>query len=107
MVDLTKITFREFNDNIDNFHNRLELIIDDGDWFIFRDKLSSKYFVNAPCDMDFYEVKPVAKLEYDVLCDVQYENKVLFDMFDWNKYDFCGEQVTDDKIFFWWFKEVV
>lgn len=107
-MDFTKMSFEEFNgDNIKEHYNKMERIIDDGDWQILRDKESRGFFVNALYNHDFYEVVPVAKLEYDVLCDIQCKNEVLFDMFSYTNYDFCGEQVTDDKIYFWWFKEVV
>ena len=105
MMDLTKISFEEFNNG--NFEGRVETVIDCGDWQIIKDKESGKYFVNALCDTDFYEVRAVAKLEYDVLNDIQCTYETLFNMFDWNKYDFCGKQVTEDKIVYWWFADVV
>ena len=58
MIDLTKISFEEFNKDIGKFDDITELIIDDGDWLIIRDKTSGKYFINALYCNDFYEVKP-------------------------------------------------
>ena len=106
-MDLTRISFEEFNNVIDDLKHRLETVIEAGDdWQIFKDKKSGKFFVNECSCNDFYEVRPIAKLEYDVFNDIQCTNENLFNMFDWNKYDFCGEQVTEDKIIYWWFKEV-
>ena len=104
MMDLTKISFEEFNNNIRKFDDITDLIIDDGDWLIIRDNTSGKYFINALYCNDFYEVKPIAKLEYDAKCDIQFRRR---DLFDYDEYDFCGEQKTEDKIIYWWFKEVV
>ena len=98
MMDLTKISFEEFNNNISKFDDITELIIDDGDWLIIRDKTSGKYFINALYCNDFYEVKPIGKLEYDAKCNVQF---MRHELFDYNDYDFGGEQTTEDKIILW------
>ncbi len=107
MLDLTKIRYEEFNNSIEDLNWRLDLIIDCGDWQILKDKKSGKFFVNEHSCNDFYEVRPIAKLEYDVTNDIQCTYETLFNMFDWDKYDFCGEQVAEDKIVYWWFKDVL
>ena len=109
MLDYTKMTFTEFNNAIDeDLENRLHLTIDAEDWQIWKDTKSGKFFYiesGTNDASDFYEVRPIARLEYDVLNDIQCKPETLFDLF--KDYDFCGEQVTENKIIYWWFKEVV
>lgn len=48
------------------------------------------------------KVEPVATLHYSIIDDCKAEEPQLCSLFD----NFCcGEQVTDDEIIYWWFKE--
>ena len=72
MVDLTKISFEELNNNAKDFSGNFEMIVKSGeDWQIVRDKGTGKFFVYECGYMSFYEVRRIAKLEYDVLNDIQ------------------------------------
>lgn len=50
----------------------------------------------------YYQVEPIATLHYSIVNDIK-SDKHLDELFDC---DMCGEQVTDDEIIYWWFKEL-
>ena len=101
--DYSKMSFTEFNFAIDEDDN-LSLVIDSDDWQIWRDIESNRYFyieTGINDASDFYEVVPLAKLDYSIIYDIQCDKETLINMFD--SYDFSGEEVTNDKITYWWF----
>lgn len=113
-VEFDKMTFEEFNNLIDNdTEHKLHLVLDDCDWQIWKATVANKescvsrfFFIETGENdaSDFYEVVPIAKLEYSIVNDVQCEDQVFFDMFD--DYDFCGQEINDDNAAIWWFKKL-
>ena len=89
---------------IDENYDKVEYILDYDDWSVVL--IDGKYYYY---DHEFegssdecHEVEPVAKLYYNVINDLQ-TNQPLDYLFDCNV---CGEQITNDEIIYWWFKEV-
>ena len=50
----------------------------------------------------FFQVVPIATLHYSMNHDIK-SHEDLHSLFD---NDMCGEQITDNEIIYWWFKEV-
>lgn len=79
-----------------------ELILDYVDWSVYYDHESATFiYVDNDTEERFY-VRPIATLHYTIFD--QPNGIICLDcLFD---NTFCGEQVTDDEIIYWWFKEI-
>lgn len=78
------------------------LILDYEDWSVYYDNESATFIYVDNDTKEWFYVRPIATLHYtifeqpnDTIClDTLFDNTC------------CGEQVTDDEIIYWWFKEI-
>ena len=101
---MLNLTYSEFCLWLDENDDKVEYILTYEDWSVV--KIDGHYYyydheVEGNSDT-FVEVQPIAKLLYSVVNDIK-TNKPLDYLFDCHV---CGEQVIDDRIIYWWFKEV-
>jgi hypothetical protein len=98
------LTYSEFCLWIDENDDKVEYILEYDDWSVVL--IDGRYYYyehEVEGDSDaFYEVEPIAQLYYSVVNDVK-ASEPMNDLFDC---DVCGEQVCDDELVYWWFKEV-
>ena len=79
-----------------------ELILDYDDFKVWYDHLNQNYEFQSEHD-DPILVEPIGTPHYNVINDCKAEEPQLCSLFD----NFCcGEQVTDDEIIYYWFKEI-
>lgn len=104
MLDISKMSYSDFCLWITENDADVEYILDYKDWSVV--KIEGRFYfyeheIEGSSD-DFCEVLPIAVLHYSVNNDVHFDipPDCLFDC------DFCGEQVTDDEIIYWWFKQI-
>lgn len=104
MLDISKMSYSDFCLWITENDADVEYILDYDDWSVI--KIENRfYFYEHEIEgssNDFYEVLPIATLRYTIINDIR-TDKPLDYLFNC---DFCGEQVTDDEIIYWWFKQV-
>lgn len=96
--------YSEFCLWITEHDDEVDYIVHYDDWSVVR--IGSHYWfyeheVEGDSDV-FCQVIPVATLHYSVVYDIK-NDEYLHSLFD---NDVCGEQVTDNEIIYWWFKEV-
>ena len=101
---MKNLTYSEFCLWLDENYDKVEYILDYEDWSVV--KVDGYYYyyeheVEGSSDI-FIEVQPIAELHYNIINDIQ-TNKPLDYLFDCRV---CGEQIIDDEIIYWWFKEV-
>ena len=101
---MTNLTYSEFCLWITENDDKVEYILGYDDWSVV--KIEGRYYyyehiVEGSSD-DFFEVEPIARLYYSVDNDIETSEPLNY-LFDCAM---CGEQVTDDEIIYWWFKEV-
>ena len=96
--------YSEFTLWIDEHYNEVTPIVEYDDWSVVRIGYQYWYYEHdIEDDSDtFYPVVPVATLHYDMINDIKNDRylPMLFDN------DMCGEQVLDEEIIYWWFKEI-
>lgn len=100
---MKNLTYSEFCLWITENDDKVEYILNYDDWSVV--KIDGRYYyydheVEGSSDT-FFEVRPITNLHYDIDHDVQIDN--IHEAFEC---DVAGEQVTDDEIIYWWFKEV-
>lgn len=103
------MNFQELCELLSNdTRNRFELILSYDDFAIWKDSTNEKYYyleggINDASEC--YEVVVVARLQYDVLHDLQIEHKgageLLHQLF---VCDCCGEHIYDIGIEYLWFE---
>lgn len=104
--DFSGMPYSEFSKYLYNKSDRFQLILDyEYNFFVYLDKKTGKYYYLESSEndaSDFFEVYPVAVLNYTIIHDIKVKDgKELSRLFD----NFvCGEEVTDDKIRYWWFE---
>ena len=96
--------YSEFCLWLEEHDDEWECVVGYDDWSVVR--IGSRYYyyeheVEGDSD-EFHQVIPVARLHYSMMHDIK-TDKYLYELFD---NDMCGEQVTDNEIIYWWFKEV-
>ena len=104
MFNFDELNYSEFCLWITEHDDEVEYILEYDDWsvvLIYHHYYYYEHEVEGSSD-DFYEVEPIATLHYTILNDIK-NDKYLDRLFD---HDMCGEQVTDDEIIYWWFKEI-
>lgn len=104
--DLSKMSYFEFSKYLSNKPDRFQLILDyEYNFFVYMDKKTGRYYyLECPESdtSDFFEVYPVAVLNYTAIHDIRLKNgEELSRLFDCC---ICGEEVTDEKIRYWWFE---
>lgn len=101
---MKNLTYSEFCLWIDENDDKVEYILEYDDWSVVLIDGHYYYYeheVEGDSD-EFYEVQPIAQLYYNIVNDIKTTDS-LDDLFDC---DVCGEQVCDDELVYWWFKEV-
>ena len=101
--DFSKMTYSEFCVWITENDAKVEYVLQYENWSVV--KIDKKYYyyeheIEGSSDL-FYEVKAIAKLHYTAENDIQ-TDAPLHSLF---ACCVCGEQVLDDEIIYWWFKE--
>ena len=74
------------------------IIIDALDWQVIYD---NEYLLIDKTTNTTYPLDLVAKMEFNIFTE-PLDDELLSGLFD---NDYCGEQVTDDEIIYYWFKE--
>ena len=100
---MKNLTYSEFCLWLDENDDKVEYILRYGDWSVV--KIDSRYYyyeheIEGDSD-EFCEVYPITNLRYSICHDVKVDN--LHELFEC---DMSGEQITDNEIIYWWFKEV-
>ena len=96
--------YSEFCLWITEHDDEVECVVDYDDWSVVRIGCAYYYYEHEiEGDSDtYYQVVPVATLHYGGMHDIE-DDEPLHTLFD---NDMCGEQITDNEIIYWWFKEV-
>lgn len=77
----------------------IEIILDGGDWGVIYNHKTATYTLVDDCTKETTELRLIATLTYTIFDQPQGDIDTLFDNYC------CGEQVTDDNIIYYWFKE--
>lgn len=79
-----------------------DVIFDHNEYRVWYDYERHKYLYQDVAINEFRELELVATLHYDINAEPLWSVNLdtLFDN------TCCGEQVTDDEIIYWWFKEI-
>lgn len=103
-----KITASEVLNNFLNHDENIEIVLDYDDFLVIR--FEYQYFLlsieqcgNKQEYVVSGEVYPVACLQYSINNDVIADGETLSELFD---NAVCGEQITDENIYYWWFEEI-
>ncbi len=107
-INISKSNFIGTLNDVLKHSENIEIVLDYADWQIIR--IEHQFFCysielsgnNRGCIV-FSEVHPVACLEYSITGDAIPDGEALSQLFE---NDVCGEQVTDENIRYWWFKEI-
>ena len=100
---MLNLTYSEFCLWLDENDDKVEYILVYEDWSIVKIDGRYYYYEHAMEDESdrFIMVQPIATLHYSIVNDIKSYDKI-DDLFDC---DFSGEQITDNEIIYWWFKE--
>lgn len=103
-MNIDNMNYSEFCMFIAENDDVVECVLGYDDWSVVRVDSHFYYYeheIEGSSDT-FFEVKPIALLSYDVNNDISSTDNlhILFDC------DMCGEQITDDRIYYWWFKQI-
>lgn len=94
-------TYDEFTVYI--YSNNIDPVREYDDFDIYYIDGHYYYFYTAFDKDEFYEVEEVALLEYSCVDDILFDGVILSTLFEC---DVCGEQITDDRIYYGWYKKV-
>ncbi len=101
---MKNLTYSEFCLWIDENDDKVEYILEYDDWSVVLIDGRYYYYEHDERRSDkFFEVEPIAQLYYSIINDIKATEIFLSCLFDC---DMCGEQVCDDELVYWWFKEV-
>lgn len=78
-----------------------DVIFDHNEYRVWYDWERHEYLYQDVKTNEFRELELVAKMEFNIFAE-PVDDGLLCGLFD---NDYCGEQVTDDEIIYWWFKE--
>jgi hypothetical protein len=101
------IQFKDYSDFClwgEEHYGEVQYILNYDDWSVVLIHGHYYYYeheVEGSSDT-YYEVIPIATLHYSIVHDIT-NDEHLHEIFD---NDMCGEQVTDNEIIYWWFKNI-
>lgn len=100
---MLKLTYSEFCLWLDENDDKVEYILAYDDWSVVKIDGCYYYYEHETegSSDTFIRVQPIAELHYNIVNDIK-TYKPLNYLFDC---DVCGEQITDNEIIYWWFKE--